>query len=195
MTISRIKNCADYDIRLFDAVYLSGHARQSHGLMVYGMFIAERYMTVFTVAFCVLLADSLRGYDIVLGLWAALWLIRSFMYVRCYQSNETLFRASMRAFPRAAENINHLASWHFNHGQYQKSVDTWQQAMACVRSPRKQSNIHLNLSRAHEQLKQWDKALYHTDEAIKGAAPNKIESLKLRRTKVEKFITRSASSS
>jgi tetratricopeptide (TPR) repeat protein len=141
----------------------------------YGMFVAERYMVLANVGFCLILSAYFAGNETVLAVISTLYFCQSWGYVRAYKNNVSLFSHSISAFPQAPENYNNLASHYIERGYKDKAIEPLLVALKLtgVNSP----NIHVNLANCYAKVGYFQKSLEHTNEAIRFCAADKRDEL------------------
>ena len=141
----------------------------------FGMFVAERYMLVANVGFCLIVASYFQSNPTILWIIATLWACKSWSYIRAYKSNLYLFSHSISAFPGTPENYNNLASHYIERGQKEKAIEPLLCALRLTTT--KSEGIHTNLANCYSQVGYFQKALFHTQEALKYCADNLREGL------------------
>lgn len=147
--------------------------------ITFGMFIAERYMFLPNVAFCVLLAKFLPPSWLICV--ASLWAYRTFVYTRSYRDNETLFRDSCRAFPETAENYNNLAAIYMERHQPELALAPLLAGLKLDKTPT--FNAIFNAAMCFEGIGRFQDALIYTNRAL-GCCPlsekNNVELMRTR---------------
>ena len=152
---------------------------------VYGMIVADRYQSVFTIALCVILSKAL-SYEHMLIL-ASLWFYRSYIYIKIFKNNEVLFRESMIQYPHASENATNLASDFMRHKKHNNAIVPLLVALK-LSEPPINPLIYQNLSVCYLRVGQFTKALEYTDLALRRCPLDSIETLKRQRKDIEKEI-------
>jgi len=141
----------------------------------YGMFIAERYMVLANVGFCLIISAYFKDNPTALWVITTLWTCKSWSYIRAYKSNLNLLSHSISAFPGTPENYNNLASHYLERGQRDKAIEPLLCSLhlTTVNSP----GTHINLSNCYASVGHFQKALYHNEEAIRCCSEDLKEAL------------------
>lgn len=135
----------------------------------FGMFVAERYLLVSNVAFCVLAGKWALMADPggrVLAIVGALWFYRSWTYIRAYRSNKALMQNDVEVFPRSAEAYNNLGSYFMERGQDLLAAQAFLSALGVLGA--RPYRIVWNLAICYERVGQYEKALWNVREALRG---------------------------
>lgn len=152
-----------------------------------GMFMADRYMYLANVAFCILLSKFLGQWgDAPLIVLATLCFYRSWQGVQMWRNNHSLYAYSIKSFPYAPENHNNLSSWLSEHGD---PVGAIRPLLVSLKlTPFNNHNIHCNLANLYGRVGEETKALMHIREAIKISPVSKLKKLQDFETVMENRI-------
>lgn len=148
----------------------------------YGMFIAERYMVLANVGFCLVICSYFEHSKEALIVLATLWFCKSWSYIRAYKNNLSLLSHSISSFPGTPENYNNLASHYLERGQRDKAIEPLLCALHL--STNKSSGTHINLANCFASCGYYQKALFHTEEALKYCGEDIKESLNQQRNEL-----------
>lgn len=96
-----------------------------------GMFVAERYVYVALVGYCVVMAKLLP--ETALIIIATLLYERARNYTKAHRSCESLFNHSIINFPKVAENYVNLSSHYMDRGEYFSALKPIQVALALTK--------------------------------------------------------------
>lgn len=130
-----------------------------------GMVMAERYMFIANVFFCLLVATYLSPYPILFTILATLWFYRSHLYVPAWKHNANLFSYSISAFPYTPENYGNLAGYYMQKGDYQKSIQPL--LLQAKYGVGNKLGIWINLASCYGHLGRLEASLHCTEEALK----------------------------
>lgn len=135
----------------------------------YGQFIAERYMVLANVAWCVMLAKAVTN-PVIFAVIATLYFCKSFSYIPVWRNNETLFAYSMEAQPDSPENFNNLGNYYMDMGRISDAVRPLQ--VAEVLSKGDKHRIYASLMRCYYSARQYGKALLYAGKALAENCPD-----------------------
>lgn len=141
----------------------------------FGQFVAERYMVVANVGFCIIVYSYFKNYENILWIISTLWFCISWGYIRAYKNNVSLFSHSIVSFPNCPSNYNNLASHYLERGQRDKAIEPLMCALHFTKF--NSSGTHINLANCYSSVGHFQKALHHTQEALKGCAEDLKEGL------------------
>lgn len=140
--------------------------------VVFGQFIAERYLHIANVGFCVLIATFLEPYPIAYAILATLWTYRTHLYIPAWKHNRNLFAYSISAFPEAPENYNNLSSYYLQKNQPHKAIEP---LMLVIRYGHGNKDKNwANLGHAYLKINLFDKAHHCFEEALKLTQEEKL---------------------
>lgn len=145
-------------------------------VVAFGQFIAERYLYIFNVGFCYIIAQILAPYPEALIVLASLWFYRSHLYVPYWKHNVNLFSQSISAFPEADENYNNYGLFLLERGKAQQALMPLLHGLALTKGNK--ARLHAHIGKCYAILKYYDKALYHIKEAMKTCDKDKYANLR-----------------
>lgn len=155
----------------------------------FGQFVAERYMVLANVGFCLVICVYMAQFDTILILLTVSWFWSSWSYIRAYKSNLSLFSHSISAFPYTPENYTNLASHYLERKQKEKAIEPLLCALRFVTV--NSWSIHANLAACYAGVGYFQKALYHIQESLKHAPESKKEGLQVQekdlKSRIEKI--------
>ena len=142
----------------------------------FGQFVAERYMVLANVGFCLIVASYFANIEITLWVIATLWFCMSWGYIRAYKNNVSLCSHSIVSFPNCPSNYNNLASHYLERGQRDKAIEPLLCALHFTKGA--SPGTHINLCNCYASVGHFQKALYHNQEALKGCSEDLVEGLR-----------------
>ncbi len=142
-----------------------------------GQLVAERYMFIANVFFCVLVAQFLMPYPILFTILATLWLYRTHIYIPAWKHNVNLFSYSISAFPYTPENYGNIASYNLEQGEYRRSIQPL--LLQIKYGTGDKLGLWINLASCYGKSGMPKQALHCTQEALKICRqPERTKSLK-----------------
>lgn len=147
--------------------------------IVFGQFVAERYVYIATVGFCLILTRFLEPTPIIYWILTSLWFYRSHLYVPAWKHNEQLFAYGVSSFPEAEENYNNLALVYIERGKHHRAITPLLCALKLCEGDK--SAIHIDLYNCYIRSYEFERALLHLEEALKTCRKDQESNLKLLR--------------
>lgn len=165
----------DWQMTLFYLLFIGLFSQY----ITYGMMIAERYLFIPNIAFCVLLTKQLPNSWLIC--LATLWAARTFLYIRAYKDNEALFKESCRAFPETSENYNNLAAIYMERRQPELALAPLLLGLKLDKTPT--FNAIFNTAMCFEGIGRFQDALIYTNRALSCcplSEKNNVEMMRIR---------------
>lgn len=140
-----------------------------------GQFVAERYLYLPTIGWCLIVASAIGGNAILLTVLVTLYAYRSHLYIPAYASIEDMYKNGIQNYPKCSSNYCNLAERFLHTGDTYTSMKLLSQALEL--DP--QSFLaHVNLAAYWGSVRDWKKALYHCDLGVEYATPgSKVQQL------------------
>lgn len=130
---------------------------------VLGQFVAERYVYLPMIGWCLILGSALAPYPLLLAVVTALYIIRSHFYIFAYEKMETLYEDGMRNFPDCMANYANLGERYIHTGRLQEGRETLEKGL-------KLDNDNFlcftNLAAFWINVKNIQKGIYYTEKSI-----------------------------
>lgn len=153
----------------------------------FGQFIAERYMYLANVGWCVLAAKFLQVEWLYASV-AALYLYRTLLYVPAYKHNRTLFNYGVTNFPACPENYLNLSSFYIERGAWRDAIKPLLCSIQFTSGNK--SGLYMNLANAYASNGQFDKALYYNELASEKCRKDHVKILQTQKYEFERKLKR-----
>jgi tetratricopeptide (TPR) repeat protein len=129
-----------------------------------GQFVAERYLYLPNVGICLILGTLIQGYPILLTILATAYAYRSHLYIPAFQNIENLYKNGIKNFPNCVSNYANLGERWLHVGEYLKAYRILEEGL--ILDP-ESFLCHTNLAAYWITVKNYERAKYHTELAIK----------------------------
>lgn len=131
---------------------------------VLGQFVAERYVYLPLIGWCLILGSALSNYPIILFITLALYIIRSHLYIPAYEKIENLYEDGIRNNPDCLANYANLGERYIHTGDLRKGYQVLQDG---IKIDPVNFLCYTNTAAYWVQVKDFVKASYYTEKAIK----------------------------
>lgn len=154
---------------------------------VLGQFIAERYMYLPSIGWCLVLHGMIGNYPILLAIVVTLYLYRSHLYIPAFKCMVDMYKNGIANYPGCVSNYCNLAERYLHLGDTNTSRKLLDKAL--IMDP-ESFLAHTNLAAYWVGVSQFEQALYHCNLSIEYSMENStIRKLMLdQRAKIMKTI-------
>ena len=128
-----------------------------------GQFVAERYLYLPNIGICLILASMLGAYPILFTVLATLYIYRSHLYIPSFQCIENLYKNGIKNFPECISNYCNLGERMLHTGE---TLRSYRLLFKALEMDGDSFLAHTNLAAYWIGVKNFDKAIYHTKNAL-----------------------------